>query len=428
MPYMLKKISRRQALKIGGAAGAALAAPMIIPAHAASPRLVVVGGGAGGATVARHVAADSKGAVDVTLIEANKTYTTCFFSNWYLGGFRTMESITHGYGGLEKAGVTVMNQWATGIDPDGKTVTTADGSKVGYDRLVVAPGIDFKFDTIEGYDAGVAETIPHAYKAGPQTTILRNQLEAMEDGGTVVVAPPPNPFRCPPGPYERISLIAHYLKHNKPKSKIIVLDAKNKFSKQGLFQEAWATYYDGMIEWLPADMLGGGVNKVDAGAMSVSTADETFQGDVINVIPAQMSGKIARDTGLANDSGWCPVDPESFESQQIPNIHLVGDSIIPGDMPKSGFSANSQAKVCANAVRHLLTDSRLFPARFSNTCWSLVGTNDAVKVGASYNVGDGKIKKIEGFISKTGEDRDLRSQTADEAIGWYSGITADMFG
>ena len=223
-------------------------------------------------------------------------------------------------------------------------------------------------------------------------------------------------------------MVAHYLKNNKPKSKILILDPKGKFSKMALFQEAWARYYDGMIEWLPGEMLSGGVNAVHTGSMTVKTPDEEFKGDVINVIPPQTAGKIARDTGLADVSGWCPIVPATMESKLAPGIHLVGDSTIAGDMPKSGFSANSQAKAAAMAIRADLLDAKAFPPRFSNTCWSLISTDNGVKVGARYEAGEDKITKTDGFISETGEDAELRKATYEESLGWYAGITADMFG
>ncbi|RVU38166.1 NAD(P)/FAD-dependent oxidoreductase [Hwanghaeella grinnelliae] len=424
---MNKPINRRKILKNAGVGVAAAALPLSI-ARAAKPKVVVVGGGPGGATAAHYIAKDSKGAIDVTLVEPNKAYTTCFFSNWYIGGFRNFESITHSYSGLADIGINIVHQMATGIDPDEKTLTLADGAKLPYDRLILAPGIDFKYGEIDGYGPDATQIMPHAYKAGPQTVLLHDQLHAMKDGGLFIMVAPPNPYRCPPGPYERISMVAHYLKNNKPKSKILILDPKGKFSKMALFQEAWGRYYDGMIEWLPREMLSGGVNAVHTASMSVKTPDEEFKGDVVNVIPPQTAGKIARDTGLADVTGWCPIVPATMESKLVADIHLVGDSTIAGDMPKSGFSANSQAKACAMAIRHALIDSRAFPPRFANTCWSLLAPSDAVKVGASYQATEEKIAKIDGFISKTGESGTLRADNAKEAVGWYSGITADMFG
>ena len=422
----MTKLNRRQFGTLAGAAAVtSLAAPAVLAG--AKMKLVVVGGGPGGATAARYVAKGSKD-VAVTIIEPKQNFTTCFFSNLYLGGFRTLDSITHSYGTLSaKYGVNMVHDVAIDVDRAGKMVKTSRAGDLAYDRLVVSPGIDMRYDTIEGYSAEAATIMPHAWQAGTQTATLKAQLEAMEDGGTVVVAPPPNPFRCPPGPYERICMIAHYLKANKPKSKIIVLDAKNKFSKQALFQEAWENHYDGMIEWLPQEVTGG-VKAVKTDSMEIMTDGDTVKANVANIIPAQKAGVIAQRAGLTADSGWCPIDPKSMRSKTDENIFVLGDASVASAMPKSGFSANSQAKVAANAILADLTGSRKFPAKFRNTCWSLVATNDGVKVGADYAGGDEKIDVTSKFISKTGEAADLRAQTAEEANGWYDGITKDMFG
>lgn len=425
---MNRRFTRREFGIMAGAAGVAassLGAPAIAQGK---PKLVVIGGGPGGATVARYVAKDAKGAIDVTLVEANAKHTTCFFSNLYLGGFRSFDSITHGYGKLSSDyGINVVKGFAVGVDAAKRTVSLAGGEKISYDKLVVAPGIDFKFEAYEGYDEAATSTITHAWKAGPQTQILKRQLEAMDDGGVFVIAPPPNPFRCPPGPYERIAMVAHYFKQHKPKSKIICVDAKDKFSKQGLFQEGWAAHYGGMIEWLPLKITGG-VKAVDVKGMTLMTDGDNFKGDVINVIPPQKAGNIAMAAGLANESGWCPIDPFTMASTRAPDVYVIGDSSIAAAMPKSGFSANSQAKSCAMAIRHALTGSKAFEPRYSNTCWSLISTNNAVKVGASYKATKEKIAKTDGFISKTGEDEALRAATTEEAFGWYDGITTDIFG
>lgn len=406
-------------------AGATIA-PQVM--SAARPRVVVVGGGAGGGTVARYVAKASKGDIDVILIEPTRTYYTCFFSNLYLGGFRDFSSIGHTYGKLASDyGVTVVHDWAIGVDRSKKSVQLASGAEVSYDRLVVSPGIDFRYETVPGYGVESTNKMPHAWKAGSQTQLLKAQVEAMRSGGVYMMVAPPNPFRCPPGPYERISMVAHLLKQKNPTAKIIILDPKEKFSKQGLFQEGWHNHYGGMVEWLPSSITGK-IKHIDSDKMEIHTEDEVFKPDVANVIPGQRAGTIATAAGLTNDSGFCPIVPATMQSQVDENIYLVGDSTIAGDMPKSGFSANSQAKVAAMAIRASLSGSKLFPARFANTCWSLIATNDGVKVGAKYEATEEKIAKTEGFISKTGEDAQLRKQTYEESIGWYDGITADVFG
>ncbi|MFS8036602.1 FCSD flavin-binding domain-containing protein [Xanthobacter sp. AM11] len=422
-------ISRRQFVGGAGALAVAtvLAAPPVL--GQGKPRLVVVGGGAGGATVARYVAKDSAGAIDVTLVEPARTYVTCFHSNLFLGGFKSFESLVQSYDGLARAGVTLNHQAATAIDRDKKEVILADGSRLPYDRLVLSPGIDLKYDSVPGWGKEAEEIMPHAWKAGPQTRLLKARLDAVPDGGLVVMIAPPNPFRCPPGPYERASMMAHVLKTTgRGKAKIIILDPKEKFSKQGLFQEGWERHYPGMVEWM-APSISEGLKSVDPNTGTVVTGFETYRNAaLVNVIPAQMAGAIARNAGLANASGYCPVNPDNMASQMDSAIFVVGDAAIPGDMPKSAFAANSQAKVAAMAVRAALLGARAFPARYANTCWSLIDTDDAVKVGGRYAPADGKIKEVEGFISQTGETAELRRKTQEENLGWYAGITADIFG
>ncbi|MDJ0945776.1 MAG: NAD(P)/FAD-dependent oxidoreductase [Kiloniellales bacterium] len=421
------KLTRRSFGKGLGALATAVAAPSLLRAQSKG-RLVVIGGGAAGATLAKYAARDSKGALDVTLVQENPLYTTCFYSNLYLGGMRSFDSITHGYAKLsQNYGIKLVFDRAVDVDTTAKTVALQDGGKLAYDALAVAPGIDIVYDSIEGYSEAASLVMPHSWKAGQQTQILRKQLEAMADGGLFVMAAPPNPYRCPPGPYERVSLVAHYFKQAKPKSKILILDAKNKHSKQALFQEAWENYYEGMIEWVPEE-FGGKVETVDAATMTLIAGGEKHKAGVANVIPAQQAGAIARLAGLTDDSGWCPVVPESMASRTVPGVYVVGDACIPGDMPKSAFSANSQAKVAAMAIRHELTGSKKFPPRFRNTCWSTVAAEDAVKVGANYEATEEKIAKIDGFISEVGEDAEIRQQTKLEADGWYAGITNDIFG
>ena len=418
--------SRRQFL--GGAGALAAASTLPCPAFAqGKPKVVVIGGGPGGATAAKYIAKDSAGAIEVTLVEPTKQFVTCFHSNLYLGGFRNFQSITHSYGALGKYGVKLAHTTAAAIDKDKKTVRLANGTTLPYDRLVIAPGIDIKFDSVPGYSEAAAEIMPHAWKPGPQTQLLKKQLDALKDGALIVMVAPPNPYRCPPGPYERASMMAHVLKaKGHKKSKIVILDPKETFSKQALFMEGWQKHYPGMIEWQDSKMHGG-VKNVDAKTKTVKTDLAEYKAQLVNVIPAQMAGKIARDAGLANASGFCPINPENMRSASDANIYIVGDACIPGDMPKSGFSANSQAKVAAMMIRGELANGRTFPARYTNTCWSLIETDDTVKVGGSYAAKDGKIAATETFVSKTGETAELRKQTQAENMGWYAGIVADIF-
>ncbi|MBB94454.1 MAG: flavocytochrome C [Rhodobacteraceae bacterium] len=408
-----------------GATAASLAAPMVM--GQGSPRVVVIGGGAGGATAARYVAKDSKGAIDVTLIEPSRSYYTCFFSNLYIGGFRELSSLAHSYGTLAADyGVNVVHDWAIGIDRDAKTVSLAGGGQVPYDRLILSPGIDFVDGSVPGWSLAAQNAMPHAYKGGSQTELLKAQVEAMPQGGVFAMIAPPNPYRCPPGPYERVSMVAHKLKAENPTAKILIVDPKEKYSKQALFEEGWQAHYGGMIERIGPD-FGGASVEVRPDAMEVVIDGEVEKVDVCNVIPAMKAGRICDLAGVS-EGNWAPVVPATMQARADDNIHVLGDATSQGDMPKSGFSANSQAKVAAMAVRGALTGSKVFPARFSNTCWSLIDSDDGVKVGATYEATEEKISKVDGFISQRGEDADLRKATYEESLGWYAGITADMFG
>ncbi|MBI5111700.1 MAG: FAD-dependent oxidoreductase [Rhodovulum sp.] len=416
----------RRVFSVASLAGvAAVAFPAVLRGQA-KPRLVVIGGGPAGATVAKYVAKDSNGAIDVTLVEPLAKFVTCFHSNLYLGDFRRWDSIAHDYK-LDAYGVKHVRQAASAIDRDKKQVRLADGSTLDYDRLVVAPGIDLAFDSVPGWSEEAAEVMPHAWKPGPQTQLLKARLDALQDGATIVMVAPPNPYRCPPGPYERVSCMAAVLKKKgHTKSRIVVVDPKDRFSKMALFQEGWQAHYPGMVEWMDPKMHGG-LKSVDPKTGTVVTDLETIKADLVNVIPKQMAGKIARDAGLANGTGYCPIDPATMKSAQDPNIFVLGDAAIAGAMPKSAFSANSQAKVVALAVRGELTGSRVFPARYANTCWSVIAADDTVKIGGRYEPKDGAIAEVEGFVSKTGEDKDVRRQTSEENMGWYKGIVADIF-
>ena len=419
------KLNRRSFIGATAAASAVLSAPMVMASG--RPRVVVVGGGAGGATAARYIAKDSKGAIDVTLVEPTRTYYTCFFSNLYIGGFRSLSSIGHSYGTLaSEYGINVVHDWAVGIDRDARTVSLAGGGSLPYDRLILSPGIDFVDGSVPGWDLSSQNAMPHAYKAGSQSELLKAQIESMPQGGVFAMVAPPNPYRCPPGPYERVSMIAHVLKEKNPTAKILIVDPKEKFSKQALFEEGWQNHYAGMIDRIGPDF--GATNvSVNADEMTVNIDGEVTKVDACNVIPAMKAGRICELAGIT-EANWAPVSGHTMQSRIDGNIHVLGDATNQGDMPKSGFSANSQAKVAAMAVRGALTGSKVFPARFSNTCWSLIDTDDGIKVGASYEATDEKISKVDGFVSQTGEDAALRKATYEESVGWYAGITADMFG
>ena len=424
----MNKISRRNFNAMLGAGIASLA--VTSPARSqGKARVVVVGGGAGGATAARYVAKDSTDQVDITLIDDSDSYTSCFYSNLYLGGVRSFDYITHSYDKLvSDFGITKVSGRAVTVDRDNKTVSLQDGSTLAYDRLVIAPGIDMIYDSLPGYSKDAAEIAPHAWQGGRQTSLLKNKLDTLENGDNVVMVAPPNPYRCPPGPYERASMMALLFKSKGfTDSTITILDAKSKFSKQGLFSEGWERHYPGVIEWIPPE-IHGGILSVDVDSGVVETDLDYFEGKLLNIIPAQRAGEIAIAAGLADETGYCPIDAESMRSTIDENIFVIGDASIAGAMPKSGFSANSQAKVAAMHVLADLTDSRTFPARYANTCWSMIGTDDGVKVGGSYTAQEGVIASTGSFVSQGGESADVRKQTYEESISWYESMTLDMFG
>jgi NADPH-dependent 2,4-dienoyl-CoA reductase/sulfur reductase-like enzyme len=419
-------LDRRTFIGTAAAVSAALTAPMVVRAQG-RPRVVVVGGGAGGATAARYIARDSEGAIDVTLIEPTRAYYTCFFSNLYIGGFQEFDDLGHTYGTLAADyGINVVHDWATGVDRDARTVSLAGGDTLSYDRLVLSPGIDFIEDSVPGWSLASQSAMPHAYKGGTQARLLRSQIEAMPEGGTYAMVAPPNPYRCPPGPYERVSMVAHLLSEINPTAKILIADPKANFSKQALFEDGWNRHYPGMITRIGPDFGGDNV-EVDPQAMTVTIDGVVENVDVCNVIPAQRAGEIAFAAGIT-DGNWAPVSAYDLSSKMDENVHVLGDSAAQGAMPKSGFSANSQAKVAANAIVAALTDGRAFPPRFSNTCWSLIDTEDGVKVGATYEASDEGIVSTSSFISEVDETPETRAETYRESLGWYDAITEDMFG
>jgi NADPH-dependent 2,4-dienoyl-CoA reductase/sulfur reductase-like enzyme len=421
------RTSRRDFLKTAVAGASAAVLPLPAIAQGAGGRVVVVGGGFGGATCARFIRRiDPR--IAVTLVEASPTFTACPFSNLVIVGLRELKAQEFGYDKLAADQVTVQISPATAIDSQSRNVTLGNGASLPYDRLVLSPGIDIRWDGLPGYTEAAAERMPHAWKAGEQTLLLRRQLEAMEDGGTVVISAPANPFRCPPGPYERASLIAYYLKTKKPKSKLIVLDAKDAFSKQGLFQGAWKALYPN-LEWVSLSS-GGKVTSVDAGAMTLVTDFARHKADVANVIPPQKAGRIAEIAGAADRTGWCPIDPATFESKLQPNIHVIGDASIAGAMPKSAFTANAQAKVCAAAVAKLIAGGKPDDPRLINTCYSLVAPDYGISVAGVYRPADGQLKDVEGSggVSPINAPASTRAAEATFANGWFSTITQEVFG
>ena len=430
------RLAGAASLALGGSTSFAMAQAAITKAAIAkaAPKIVIVGGGAGGATVAHYLLKDLKSGearLDVTLIEPNPVYSSSFFSNLYLGGLRTLESLSHNYDGLRRIGVKVVHDFVTTVDQSKKTVRTRGGRTFAYDRLVLSPGIDVKYDSIPGYSAAVEAALPHAYTT---SAVGKRQLKAamdgMQDGGVFAMVMPAAPYRCPPGPYERACMIAHYLKTRKPKSKLVILDGKKAFSKQAVFTEAFEKYYKGIVELnLSTDIDDFSVTALDVKGREITTkAGKKVKFDAANIIPQQRAGEIAIKAGLTKGD-WVAINPENFAAKEAKDIYVIGDatSLTAAEMPKSAFSANSQGKVVAADILAEFAQKERFPARYRNTCWSLVAPDDCVKIGANYTPKDGKLDASGPFVSQKGEDAALRRQNYEESVGWYAGITADMF-
>jgi len=427
------KLNRRRFLRTAASVVMIAGAPEILRARGASARgvsarVVVIGGGYAGATVARSLrAADPS--IEVTLIEQRRTFYSCPFSNLVIGGLQPFSVLRFGYDGVAATGVRMVFERVIRVNPVAKTVRTEGGLDFDYDRLVMAPGIEMIWNAIPGYDEAAAELMPHAWKAGPQTVLLRKQLEDMPDGGVVVIAPPTNPFRCPPGPYERASLIAHYLKTHKPRSKLLVLDPKEYFSKQILFQRAWTEIYGDLIEWHGVFDFGP-VIAVRPSEKVLVTESEEIRADVANVIPPQRAAGIAQTSGLADDTGWCPIDPVTFESPLQAGIHVLGDASIAGAMPKSAFSANAQGKVCAVQVARLLKGEPPIRTKLANACYSLVAPGYGISIAGVYEPGELLIDSIKGAggISPIHASAEFRRLEAVYGASWYRTITGQVFG
>ena len=434
----MSKLNRRSFIKLTGGVAVGLAAYAGAPsiASAAKKRVVVVGGGYAGAVAAKYIRMADK-SIHVTLIEQNKYYYACPLSNWVVAGFRDLKTQRWAYKGLERHGVEVVHDHVNHIDPVAKTVGTKGGVKFSYDRMVMAPGVDFR--DLDGYDEAASHKMPHAWKAGPQTTQLAKQLQAMKNGDPFILVAPPNPFRCPPGPYERASLVAHYLKKHKPKSKVVILDAKPKFSKQGLFQGGWAKLYGfgtgkSLIDWV-SGAEGGKVVRVDAKTMTVFADNNGFEEEhkssCINVIPAQKAGKIAHLAGLVDKTGWCPVNLRDFESTLHPGVHVIGDASAANGLPKSGYAANSEAKVCAAAIVARLNGNEPGDPAYTNTCYSMLSPDYGVSVASVHKFDPAhpeKITKLAGGLSPGKAPDWVRKQEALFNESWYRSIMADTFG
>jgi NADPH-dependent 2,4-dienoyl-CoA reductase/sulfur reductase-like enzyme len=411
-------MKRREFLKLAGALSLAGCASTSAPSKA---RVVVVGGGFGGATAAKYIRLwDSS--IDVVLVEREAQFTSCPISNLVLAGYSSMGEISRGYEGLQRHGVKVVRDEVTAIDAAKKAVRLASGGEIAYERLIVSPGIDFTFNDVQGYEAAMADgAVLHAWKAGAQTVALRRQLEQMPDGGVYVLSIPLAPYRCPPGPYERASMVAAYFKQAKPRSKVLVLDANpDVTSKGGLFKRAWSDLYAGIIEYRGGARAVG----VDGKNKTVRLEVEDVKGDVLNVVPPHRAGDIAAQAGLiTTNNRWCDVDWRTMESKAVKGVHVLGDATLSGPgMPKSGSMANNHAKIAAAAIVEILNGRQPQPVKIINTCYSFVSEKEAIRVSSVHEWDGSTLQPVKG----SGGVSAARSEDeAKFAWNWARTIWAD---
>jgi len=427
--------NRREFMKLMGAGaaagvlnGCATNTKSSAPAAAtkSASRVVVIGGGYGGAAAAKYIRMWSGGQIDVTLIEPNTQFVSCPLSNLVLGGSRTIESLTMGYEGLRAHGVNVVHDVATGVHADKKRVVLAKGGELTYDRLIVSPGVDFLYELLPGLNnAQAQQQVLHAWKAGSQTVALRKQLEALPNGGVYLLSIPKAPYRCPPGPYERVCQVAHYFKTSKRKSKVLVLDANEDIvSKKGLFLAAWNELYPGLIEYIPSQEA----KDVDVASRTVKTEFDSFKADLLNVVPPMRAGSIAASAGLITaNNRWCDVNWQTMESVAVPNVHVLGDATQHAPaMPKSGSMANNHAKIAASAIVATLTGQALNPTPIiGNTCYSYVSDREAMHVNSVHRF-DAEKKTLLAVPNSGGVSAKRSELEKAYADAWARNIWADM--
>jgi sulfide dehydrogenase [flavocytochrome c] flavoprotein subunit len=417
---------KRRGFLCAALATAVLPVPLL-GAQGSGPRVLVIGGGFAGASCARALKkADPR--IAVTLIEPNSAFYACPMSNAVIAGLREMDQQRFTYEAIKAEGIVLVPLAAVAVDPGARSVSMSDGTRLGYDRLVLAPGIDIRWDAVSGYNEAAAQLMPHAWQAGEQTLLLRRQLQAMDDGGLVVITAPPGPSRCPPGPYERASLVAHYLKAHKPRSKVIVLDAKDTFPRQRLFLAAWRELYPALIEWVGLSS-GGQVVSVEPATRTLVTDFDRYRAAVANVIAPQRAGRIAAAAGVADRSGWCPINPVTFESKLQSNIHVIGDAAITGAMPKSAFGAHAEAISCAAAMAALLAGREPASPSLTNACYSLVAPDYGISEVGAYRP---KGEEFEEVPESSGarpdqEPRAKRTDDARQADATFRTLTAEVF-
>lgn len=423
----MQELTRRQLL-----AGLAVI-PWLLPAglnaSVGRARVLVVGGGFAGATAARYLKRQAP-ALEVVLIEPKSAFYTCPFSNHVLAGMAELDSLRQDYRALQRQQVLHVRERAQEIDLQARQVLLQDGQRLRYDRLFLAPGIDMDWQAIEGYDRNASMHLPHAWQAGAQTRLLRRQLQAMDDGGLVIISVPDNPYRCPPGPYERASLIAHYLSQAKPRSKLLILDSKDSFSKQALFQQGWQALYGGRIEWVGRAGDGHVVRADGRRRELVCEFGQRHRAAVINLIPPQQAAAVAQRSGLVDASGWVPIRPATFQAREARDVYVAGDACIAAPMPKSAYSANAQAKVAVAALLADLAGQEPPPAAWRNTCYSLLAPGQAVSIAADYGVQGQRLVELPGSLalSPLQAPPGLRAQEAALAEAWYQSICADAWG
>lgn len=418
---------RREFLALGSAAGAAAALEQRARAapNPGAARAVIVGGGFGGGCCALELRRVSP-ATQVTLVDPAVRYVTCPMSDAVIAALRTLGSITVPRTGLERAGVRVVRASVTALDPAARRVRLHDGSVLAYERLVIAPGIRLLFGAPAGYDEAAAAQMPHAWQAGSQTQLLAAQLRAMPDGGVVAISVPAGLMRCPPAPYERAGLIAHWLSLNRPRGKVLIFDSNNHFPRQDIFTAAWQQLYPGRIEWIaPND--GGAITRIDVRTRTLHSSSGAHRVAVANIIPPQAPALIARDSGLATGHGWCPTDPATFESQLVPGVHVIGDACIAGAMPKSASAARSQALRCAAAIAATFAGKSAPATDLSSVCYSLLAPESAFAMRARFEIADGDIRQLPATADERAQ-LTPGAQHALEATAWYDEMRAACLG
>jgi sulfide dehydrogenase [flavocytochrome c] flavoprotein subunit len=417
-------VTRRRDFLRAGLFAATAAMPWRIGA-ASGPRVVVAGGGFAGAGCALALRRLAPG-IAVTVVDPHPRYVTCPMSNAVIAELRNLESITVTRAGLEQAGVRYLEDTVTGIGAGKNAVRLLNGNPLAYDRLVIAPGIRLLYGQPQGYDQTAALHMPHAWDGGSSTRLLARHLKTVSDGGTVAISVPAGLMRCPPGPYERASLIAYWLKTHRARCKILIFDSNNHFPRQDVFSASWAELYPGMIEWIPPAQ-GGIVTRVDVASRTLYSATGAHRVSLANIIPPQAAGLVAQINDLSSGHGWCPVDPVTFESQVVKHVHVIGDACIAGVMPKAASAARSQALQCAAAICALLEDRHPPVAELDSVCYSLVSPASALAMRGRFRAAGDRIEQLE---AGNGPETNTSATTAhvSEANAWYRDIRAECFG